>query len=94
MLPSRNYLCSSLMTLWLCSSPASCSSSGVSFTFWAGEYLTVYIPFFDAGLCYLMTSLGTKSIRGLLLMKGVVSKVPSSRHCLITFLTVVCGRDR
>jgi len=41
-----------------------------------------------------MTSWGTKSIIGLLSMKRVVSKVPSYRHYLITFLTVVCGRDR
>ena len=27
-------------------------------------------------------------------MKGVVSKVPSSRHCLITFRAVICGSDR
>ena len=40
-----------------------------------------------------MTSWGTYSISGLLSIKGVVSKVPSSKHFLITFLTVVCGRD-
>jgi hypothetical protein len=56
MLPARKYLCSSFRTLWLCISPASWRSSGVSFCLYAGEYLTVYRPFLAAGLCYLMTS--------------------------------------
>ena len=94
MLPALKYLCSSPSTLWLFSSPASYSSSGVSFTLWAGEYLTVCRPFFGAVMCCLMASWGTKSIIGLLSKKGVVSKVPFSRHFLITFRTVVCGRDR
>ena len=46
------------------------------------------------GMYFFAISHGTRPIRGFLLIPGVFSNAPLSKHSLMTFLMVVCGRVR
>ena len=46
------------------------------------------------GMYFFAISHGTRPTRGFLLISGVFSKAPLSKHSLMTYLMVVCGRVR
>ena len=46
------------------------------------------------GLYFFAISHGTWPTKGFLLISGVFSNTPLSKHSLMTFLMVVCGRVR
>ena len=94
MSPALKCLVSVSSNLWLWSSPASWRSSGVSCGFYAGEYLTVLCTFPAFGLYFFAISHGTRPTKGFLLISGVFSNTPLSKHSLMTFLMVVYGRVR